>query len=49
MISTLQKYIAAMGGDLKLVVEFPNRPSVTLVGISEIEQSELNDIDFGSY
>ncbi len=29
MISTLQKYIAAMGGDLKLVIEFPNRPPVT--------------------
>ena len=25
MISTLQKYIAAMAGDLKLVVEFLNR------------------------
>ena len=49
MISTLQKYIAAMGGDLKIEVEFPNRPSVTLVGISEIEESELNNIDFGSY
>ena len=29
MISTLQKYIAAMAGDLKLVVEFVNRPPVT--------------------
>ncbi|MEO0684762.1 MAG: hypothetical protein AAFY76_06850 [Cyanobacteria bacterium J06649_11] len=30
MISTtLQKYIAAMAGDLKLVVEFPNRSPVT--------------------
>jgi hypothetical protein len=25
--------------NLKLVVEFPNRPPVTLVGISEIEES----------
>lgn len=40
MLSTLRKYIAAMGGELKLVVEFPNRPPVTLVGISEIEESE---------
>lgn len=36
MLSTLRKYIAAMGGELRLVVEFPNRPTVTLVGISEI-------------
>lgn len=48
MLSTLQKYIAAMGGNLKLVVEFPNLPPVTLVGISEIEESELDDVEFGS-
>jgi predicted transcriptional regulator len=40
MLSTLRKYITAMGGELKLVVEFPNRPPITLVGISEIEESE---------
>lgn len=39
MLSTLRKYIAAMGGELRLVVEFPNRPPITLVGISEIEES----------
>ena len=38
MLSTLRRYIAAMGGELRLVVEFPNRPPVTLVGISEIEE-----------
>jgi transcriptional regulator with XRE-family HTH domain len=40
MLSTLRKYIAAMGGELRLVVEFPNRPPVTLVGISEISELE---------
>lgn len=40
MLSTLRKYIAAMGGELRLVVEFPNRPPVTLVGISEIAIDE---------
>jgi hypothetical protein len=39
MLSTLRKYVTAMGGELKLVVEFPNRPPITLVGISEIEES----------
>ena len=42
MLSTLRRYIAAMGGELRLVVEFPNRPPVTLVGISEIEQSSIS-------
>lgn len=44
MLSTLRKYIAAMGGDLRLVVEFPNRPPITLVGISEIEEAESEAI-----
>ncbi len=39
MLSTLRRYIAAMGGELKLVVEFPDRPPITLIGISEIEES----------
>lgn len=41
MLSTLRKYVVAMGGDLRLVVEFPNRPPVTLVGISDIEELEV--------
>ncbi len=40
MLSTLRKYIEAMGGKLRLVVEFPNQPPVNLVGISEIEESD---------
>lgn len=40
MLSTLRKYIIAMGGELRLVVEFPNRLPITLVGFSEIEESE---------
>ncbi|BDA74731.1 putative transcriptional regulator [Rivularia sp. IAM M-261] len=42
MLSTLRRYITAMGGELKLVVEFPNRPPVTLVGISEIEEPSVS-------
>lgn len=26
LLSTLRRYVRAMGGDLRLVVEFPNRP-----------------------
>lgn len=40
ILSIMRKYIADMGGDLRLVVEFPNRPQVTLSGISEIEELE---------
>ena len=36
LISTLSKYVAAMGGTLKLTAEFPNRPSVTLHGVADI-------------
>ncbi|MBD2309850.1 XRE family transcriptional regulator [Chroococcidiopsis sp. FACHB-1243] len=40
MLSTLRKYITAMGGELRLVIEFPDRPPITLVGISDIIDSE---------
>ncbi len=30
LLSTLRSYISAMGGQLKLIVEFPNRPPVLL-------------------
>lgn len=36
LISTLNKYISAMGGTLKLTAEFPNRPSVEIHGIADI-------------
>lgn len=36
LISTLSKYVAAMGGTLKLTAEFPNRPSVVLHGVADI-------------
>lgn len=39
MLSTLRQYIAAMGGELRLVVEFPNRPPINLIGISDLEET----------
>lgn len=36
LISTLSKYISAMGGSLKLMAEFPNRAPVEIHGIAEI-------------
>ncbi|KTD83096.1 helix-turn-helix domain-containing protein [Legionella waltersii] len=36
LISTLSKYISAMGGSLKLMAEFPNRAPVEIHGIADI-------------
>jgi DNA-binding Xre family transcriptional regulator len=35
LLSTLRKTVKAMGGNLSLVAEFPDRPPVVLRGISE--------------
>lgn len=35
LLSTLRKTVAAMGGDLSLVVEFPDRKPVRLAGFGE--------------
>lgn len=34
LVSTLRKYIQAMGGDLSIVAEFPDRAPVKLAGLS---------------
>lgn len=35
LLSTLRKTIKAMGGNLSLVAEFPDRPAVVLAGIGD--------------
>ena len=35
LLSTLRKTVQAMGGNLSLVAEFPDRPPVVLSGIAE--------------
>ena len=37
LLSTLRRYVAAMGGELRLVAEFPDRPPVLLKGLSPME------------
>jgi DNA-binding XRE family transcriptional regulator len=37
LISTLGKYIAAMGGKLKLLAEFPNRKPIEIHGLSDLK------------
>lgn len=39
LISTLRDYVQAMGGQLSLVVEFPDRKPIILSGIAEVTPS----------
>jgi hypothetical protein len=39
LLSTLRKTIEAMGGNLSLIAEFPDRPPVLLAGIAERDPS----------
>ena len=41
LLSTLRRYIEAMGGKLNLSVEFPDRPPVLLDGIGEADEPAL--------
>jgi transcriptional regulator with XRE-family HTH domain len=44
LVSTLQSYIAAMGGELSLIVEFKDRPPVKIAGLASIlEQKEFSN------
>ncbi len=36
LVSTLQSYIVAMGGELSLIVEFKDRPPVKIAGLASI-------------
>ena len=38
LLSTLSSYVQAMGGSLKLMVEFPGEAPVALEGLGEIEE-----------
>lgn len=40
LLSTLRSYIEAMGGKLRLVVEFPDRKPVTLSGLDSLGAGE---------
>ncbi|MGA2977648.1 MAG: helix-turn-helix transcriptional regulator [Spirochaetia bacterium] len=41
LLSTLRNAVKAMGGDLRLVAEFPNRKPVVLKGIAERESKPV--------
>jgi len=37
LVSTLRSYVNAMGGELQIIVEFPDRPPVVLSGLAELD------------
>jgi hypothetical protein len=39
-LSTLRSYVEGLGGQLKLVVEFPDRPALILSGLGENKGEE---------
>jgi transcriptional regulator with XRE-family HTH domain len=41
LLSTLRSYVAAMGGSLSLIAEFPDRNPVVLSGIATVEAKRL--------
>jgi hypothetical protein len=38
LLSTMRRYVEAMGGQLDLVVKFPNRPSVVIEHLSVVSR-----------
>lgn len=40
MLSTLRSYVHAMGGELRIIATFPDRPPVALSGISGLAAEE---------
>jgi transcriptional regulator with XRE-family HTH domain len=40
LLSTLRGYVEAMGGELRLVAEFPDRPPVFLTGLATLENDK---------
>jgi DNA-binding XRE family transcriptional regulator len=40
LLSTLSSYVAAMGGRLQIVAEFPDRPSVVLSGLGDADDTK---------
>jgi DNA-binding XRE family transcriptional regulator len=41
LLSTLRAYIEAMGGELRLIAEFPDRPPVAVTGVADLEAQAM--------
>lgn len=40
LLSTMRKYVAAMGGNLKLIAEFPDRPPIQIDTLGMLSERE---------
>ena len=40
LLSTMRKYVEAMGGDLKLIAKFPNRPPIQIETLATLADRE---------
>ncbi|HVZ69012.1 MAG TPA: helix-turn-helix transcriptional regulator [Rhizomicrobium sp.] len=41
LLSTMRKYVSAMGGDLKLIAEFPDRPAIQIDTLEMLREPRL--------
>ena len=41
LLSTLRSYVEAMGGELRLIAEFPDRPPIALSGVAELNAAQV--------
>jgi DNA-binding XRE family transcriptional regulator len=44
LLSTLRSYVEAMGGQLRLIAEFPDRPPVHLAGIAAAGETVVSNM-----
>lgn len=42
LLSTLRTYVEAMGGKLRLIAEFPDRPPVSISGVADVETRDAD-------
>lgn len=47
LISTLRGFVEAMGGHLRLIAEFPNRPPIVLTGLATMENNTPSRVRTG--
>ena len=45
LLSTMRKYVAAMGGKLVLIAEFPNRPSVQIDTLGALHEDRPTEVE----
>ena len=45
LLSTLQCYVRALGGELRLIAKFPNRPPVALTGLASIIDKDKHSVN----